>query len=163
MPKKPTKTPKVKKASAEDARIILKLYDLRREARLREARDFMAAEFWPETFQDVLHLVGTPGTEQNRHFRQALTYWEMAASLVVHGALDYDLFLSNSGEMYFYYAKLKPFLRDIREKIGMKTYFQNIEKVCESTPKSRERLSMVEQSIAKMAQMRKAAAAGSGR
>ncbi len=159
MAKKPSKSNKVKKASHEDARIILKLYDLRREARLREARDFMAADFWPESFQDVMNLVGAPGTEQNRHFRQALTYWEMAASLVVHGALDYDLFLANSGEMYFYYAKLKPYLKDIREKIGTRTYFQNIEKVCESTPKSREKLAIVEQSIARMAQMRKAAAA----
>ena len=81
-----SKSHKVTKATAEDARLILELYDLRREQKMREARDFMAQEFWPQSYDDFMKLVGTIGSEENRHFRQTMTYWDMAASLVVHGA-----------------------------------------------------------------------------
>jgi hypothetical protein len=160
MPKKPPKTNKPAKATHADAELILKLYDLRREEKMREARDFMAQDFWPETLDDLVKLVGTPGSDENRCFRQAMTYWDMAASLVVHGALNYDLFFANSGEMYYFYAKIKPYLKDIRQRLGQRTYIQHVEKVCEATPKSREKLATAEQSIMKMAQMRKAAAGG---
>jgi hypothetical protein len=159
MPKKPPKSHNITKATPDDARLILKLYDLRREEKMREARDFMAQDFWPESYDDFIKLIGTPGTDQNRHFRQTMTYWDMASSLVVHGALNYDLFLANSGEMYYFYAKIKPYLKELRQKLGQWTYIQHIEKVVEGSPKGREKLATVEQSIAKLVEMKKAAAA----
>jgi len=157
-----SKSHKVTKATAEDARLILELYDLRREQKMREARDFMAQEFWPQSYDDFMKLVGTIGSEENRHFRQTMTYWDMAASLVVHGALNYDLFQANSGEMYYFYAKMKPYLKELRQRLGQWTYIQHIEKVIEGSPKGREKLAIVEQSIAKLIQMKKAAAAAKG-
>ena len=161
MPKKP-KSHRVAKATPEDARIILKLYDLRREEKMRRARDFMAQEFWPQSYDDFMKLVGTIGSEENRHFRQTMTYWDMAASLVVHGALNYDLFLANSGEMIYFYAKIKPYLKELRQKIGEWTYIQHIEKAIEGSPKGREKLATAEQFIVKLIQMKKAAAAAKG-
>ena len=158
MPKKPSKSHKVTKAGPEDARLILKLYDLRREDEMRKARTFMAQDFWPRSYDDFMKLVGALGSDQNRYFRQVMTYWDMAASMVVHGALNYDLFLANSGEMFYFYAKVKPYLKELRQRLGQWTYIQHIEKVIEGSPKGREKLAAAEQSIVKLIEMKKAAA-----
>jgi hypothetical protein len=159
MPKKPSKSHRVTKATAEDARLIFELYDLRREDEMRKARTFMAQDFWPQSYDDFMRLVGALGSDQNRYFRQVMTYWDMAASTVVHGALNYDLFLANSGEMYYFYAKVKPYLKELRQRLGQWTYIQHIEKVIEGSPKGREKLATAEQSIVKLLEMKKAAAA----
>ena len=82
------------------------------------------------------------GTQENAWLRQASSYWSMAASLVLHGTLNADLFLlpSNSGEMYFILAKVYPFLKELREKMGDPALFGNIENLINSTKFSRERL-----------------------
>src|ERR1700676_1561166 len=92
------------KATAADAELILKLYDLRREAEMRKARHWWTTTFWPQTADDVLKISSNMGGQENNWFRQVSGYWSMAASLVEHGALDRDLFLepSFSGEMFFY-------------------------------------------------------------
>lgn len=141
-----------KKATTADAHLILELYDLRREAELRKARNWWMTEFWPTNADDFAKVASAMGTQENAWLRQAGGYWSMAASLVLHGTLNADLFLlpSNSGEMYFILAKIHPFLKDLREKMGDPSLFGNIEKLIDSTKFSRERLKFTLQRVEAM-------------
>jgi hypothetical protein len=131
-----------KQATAHDANLILKLYDLRREAEMRKARNWFFAEFWPQSADDVLKVVNAVPSQENAWFRQVGSYWDMAAALVLHGALNAELFLqpSISGEMYFVFAKLYPYLKEVREKINNPAMLANIEKLVTGSKTTRERL-----------------------
>jgi hypothetical protein len=131
-----------KKATANDAHLILELYDLRREAEMRKARAWWFTGFWPRTADDFLKIAFTSGTQENNWLRQVSGYWSMAASFVLHGALNAELFLQPavSGEMFIVFAKVYPFLKELREKAGDPHMFANIEKVITSSKFGRERL-----------------------
>ena len=103
-------------ASAADAEIILKLYELRTEAVMREARAWLLGEFWPETAEDFFTVALNPRDPHNAWFRQVVTYWEMAAALVLHGAVSADLFVDCNGEGFFLLAKFSHLLEPIRAK-----------------------------------------------
>ena len=102
-------------ATHHDAELILKLYDLRRESEMRKARTFLGFEFWPNSAEDFAKGPSVPGSDANRYWRQGISFWEMAAQLALHGSLDEALFLDTAGEMFFFFAKFKPFLADIRK------------------------------------------------
>ncbi len=144
MPKKPT---------AEDAQIIMRLYDLRREPEMRKARAWFAG-FVPRNADDLIQLINGVNPQENAWFRQVSSYWDMAASFVLRGALNEELFVDNSGEMFFVLGKLYPFLNEVREKTHS-PYLQRVEKVATRTKEARERL----QIMAKRAEARRAAAA----
>ena len=139
-----------KKPTAADAELILKLYDLRREAEMRKARNWWLVNFWPESTEDIMKIGGAMGTQENNWMRQAAGYWSMCASLVLSGAVNPELFLdpSVSGEMFFIFAKVKPFLADLRVKMKNPRMFANIEKLINSTKQSREGLKYVEGQVA---------------
>ena len=139
MPKKPT---------TADAELILKLYDARREAELRKARQWWVGNFWPSTVDDVLQVTRSTGQE-NAWYRMVLGYWNMAASFVLHGALNEELFMEPafSGEMYFVYAKLKPILKDIREKMQNPMFLANVEKLITRSKTGRDRLAMIQKNV----------------
>src|SRR5690349_6960754 len=107
-----------KKATADDAQLILKLYELRREPEMRKARNWWMTEFWPDSADDFLQIAMNLGSQENNWLRQAGGYWGLAASLVLQGALNADLFLrpSCSGEMFVMFGKVYPFLKELREK-----------------------------------------------
>jgi hypothetical protein len=149
------------KATVADAQLILQLYDLRREAELRKARHWWLTEFWPQNADDFIKVSGAMGTQENNWLRMGSSYWSMAASLVLHGTLNAELFLqpANSGEMYFILAKVHPFLKELREKLGDPQSFGNLEKVIESTKFSRERLKWTLGRVESMRQRRAAAKA----
>jgi hypothetical protein len=130
-----------KKATAADAQLILKLYDLRREAEMRKARNWWFVEFWPRSADDFMKIAFTPGTPQNNWLRQVTGYWSMAASFVLQGALNSDLFLQPavSGEMFIVFAKVQPFLKELREKAQDPHMFATIEKVIMSSKFGRDR------------------------
>lgn len=136
-----------KKADHADAELILKLYDLRREPELRKARNWWVTSFWPENADEVLKLGQAMGTQENAWLRQVTGYWELAASFVVRGILNPDLFLegSFSGEMFFLFAKVHPFLAELRDKMNAPGMFGNVEKVIMSSKAARERLKAVEE------------------
>src|ERR1700693_3151638 len=132
MPKKPT---------AADAQLILQLYDLRREAEMRKARNWWFTGVWPGSAEDFMKIALTPGTTENNWLGQVTGYWSMAASFVLHGALNADLFLQPavSGEMFIVFAQVHPFLKDLREKSGDPHMFGTIEKVIMNSKYGRER------------------------
>ena len=104
-------------ATAADAEIILKLYELRTEAVLRQARAWMTGEFWPVTADEFFAVAMNPRDPHNAWFRQVTTYWEMAAAMVLHGAVSAELFVDCNGEGFFLLAKFAPILEAIREKV----------------------------------------------
>ena len=105
-------------ASTADAGVVLELYKLRQEASLRAARKFMAYEFWPKDLEELRAVSRAPGTDNNAFWRQAMTYWEMAASLVLRGAVDPDLFLDSNVEGLFIYAKFHHWHAETEKESG---------------------------------------------
>jgi hypothetical protein len=146
------------KATQQDAELILKLYDLRREPVMREARNFFAT-FTPSSFEELMAVMGNFGSKENAYVRQVMSYWEMAASLIVHGALNAELAQDTLGEMNFVYAKMQPFIAQMRQMMKSPEFLQNIEKVVEGTPEGRERFKHVQARMAEFAKMQAAHAA----
>jgi len=144
-------------ATYHDAELILKLYDLRREAVMRQARDFFA-NFMPASFEELMAVMGNFSSKESAYLRQVLTYWETAASLIVHGTLNAELAQDTLGEMNFVYAKVQPYMKQIREMMKSPEFLQNMEKVIEGTPEGRERLKRMQERMAEFAKMRAAAA-----
>ena len=105
-------------ASAADAELILKLYELRQEETLRKARRFLVFDFNPKTVEDLRVVSRDTKSEHNPSWRQAISYWEMAASLVLRGALDADLFLDSSVEGILLYAKFHHFHAETEKQSG---------------------------------------------
>jgi hypothetical protein len=103
-------------ASPADAEIILKLYELRTEAVMRQARAWVGGEFWPATAEELFAVLDNPRDPHCAWLRQVLTYWEMAAALVLHGAVSAELFVDCNGEGFFLYAKFAPILETVRER-----------------------------------------------
>jgi len=138
-------------ATPADAKLILKLYDLRRESVMRQARAFMAS-FMPKSADDVMKLAYAYGTAENAYFRQVVGYWEMAASLALHGAVHEGLFLDNAGEMFFTYAKFAPYLAELRSKLGSAEFLGKCEAFITRTPESQARLQAMIERQKKMAE-----------
>ena len=131
-----------KKPTASDAQLIMQLYELRREAEMRKARNWWFTTFWPRSADDFMKIAFTVGTQENNWLRQVTGYWSMAASFVLHGALREELFIQPavSGEMFIVLAKVQPFLKELREKAGDPEMLANIEKVIMGSKYGRERL-----------------------
>jgi hypothetical protein len=102
-------------ANSEDARLVLKLYELRTESVMREARTWATDIFWPTSAKEVLDVFADMRSQESRYLRQVTTYWEMAAAFVLHGALSQELFVECNSEPFFLYAKFAPFLEGIRK------------------------------------------------
>jgi hypothetical protein len=103
-------------ATPADAEIVIGLYQLRTEAVMREARAWMTGEFWPTTAEDFFAVSANSAHPHNAHFRQVISYWEMAAAMVLHGAVSAELFVDCNNEGFFLLAKFAPILGEIRAK-----------------------------------------------
>jgi hypothetical protein len=115
----------------ESAQLILKIFELRREPVLREARTWFIREFHAETIDDVKAVLAT---EHNSKFRMVVGYWEVAASLVTHEAIDRQMFLEANGEMFPTFAKIYPLLAEIRAISPQPGFAKNFEQVVMSVP-----------------------------
>ena len=105
-------------ATAADAEIVMRLYELRREETLRKARHFMVFGFNPKTHDELRAVSRDVTSADNAAWRQTLSYWEMAASLVLRGAVDADLFLDSHGEGILLYAKFHHFHAETEKESG---------------------------------------------
>jgi hypothetical protein len=122
-----------------EAELILKLYDLRREATMREARNWFAIEFHPESAADVRKAMFS---EHSAHLRMVLSYWEMAAALVHHDAISLDLFKDTNGEFYVVFSRLEPILAELRAMFGPEM-LANLERLIDAIPDGRKRCAEV--------------------
>jgi len=148
-----------KKATAADAEICMKLYDMRRETEMRKARNWFVA-WQPQSYEDFKAISMAFGSQENAWFRQVMSFWEMAASLPLSGAVNADLFVQWNGEMLFTYVKIKPFIAQIRQQMKSPEFMQNIETFFNSTPALRKRVAIMEERMKMWMEMRAKAAAG---
>ncbi len=111
----------------EQAQLHLQLYDLRREARLRQARDWFFKNYLVEKMDDVMRIAG-PGTEGGTLAMMVISYWEQACALLNYGLLHEDLFFETSGEFFGVWERLKPIVREARERFVNKHFLAHLEK-----------------------------------
>jgi hypothetical protein len=138
------------------AELILKLYELRRESVMREARGYVGGEFMQKSVDEFVGLV-TAGGKNTGYILQVYGYWDMVAGFVIHGALSEALVYDTCQEMYFQYAKIQPYLAGFRERMNLPEWLRSIERVVEGSAEGRERVKTMARSLAGIAEMRKEA------
>ena len=126
-------------ANSHDAELILKLYDLRREEKLRKARHWVLFDFHPTSAQEIVSVWRDFSNEHSDWLRQVVSYWELAASLVVHGAVNADLYLDSNGEGLFLYNKLEPFIEEIQKINAGMPFMRNTATMVEKFPTAKDR------------------------
>ncbi|MFL6374809.1 MAG: hypothetical protein ACJ73D_09100 [Pyrinomonadaceae bacterium] len=141
----------------ESADLILKLYDLRREEKMRKAREWFFT-FNPQSADEYWQTMMNP--EVGAYARMVISYWDMAATMVVQGAIDADLFVETAGEHIMVFAKLEPILADLRERFGNPTALKNLEKVIMDLPDGAERVKKTQEFMKMIRDQMAAAQAG---
>jgi hypothetical protein len=131
----------------ESAALILKLYDLRREETMRKARNWFA-RFNPDTIEEI---IAAARGEHSAYYRMVTSYWDMACSLVNNGAIDEQMFSEATGEQNFVFAKIQPFVAQIRETMKMPHYLVNLEKHVMRQPEIEQRLAALREISRRMA------------
>ena len=121
----------------EDANLILRLYELRRDGTMREARHWFTTDFAPQSVEDLFAAITG---EHNAKYRMVTSFWDMAAAFVNHGAIDEALFNEIHFEHIAVYAKIEPFLAEFRRLSGTPYYLSNLEQLITRQPDSQERL-----------------------
>jgi len=116
-----------------DVLAILKLYELRGEALMREARAWFFTEFAPRSGREIVRLM-LSGQKQSAFYRMVASHWDVAASFVNNGGIDEHLFLEGNTEHVVVYAKLQPFLAEVREIMGEPDYLANLERLVLKVP-----------------------------
>ena len=116
------------KATYDDAKLILQLYEMRREPRLREARKWFTASFKPKSYDDFTTMC-PPGSEPNASYRMVVTYWEMVASFITNGVLNQQLFFQSGREILFVWERVRDLIPLVREAEKDPTAYSNLEKV----------------------------------
>ena len=114
----------------EQAELQLKIYDMRREAKLRQARDWFFKNYHVQTLEDSMRIAA-PGTETGAYVGMVLGYWEQACSYLNHGLLHEDLFFENNGEFFGVWEFVKPVVAQAREKFSNKQHLANLEKAAQ--------------------------------
>lgn len=115
----------------ESATLNLQLFDLRREAVLREAREWFLRDFNPDTYAEFVEVLSGA---RNASFRMGLGYWDMAASLVTSGAVDADAFRAAHAEVFATFGKVQPFLDELRRTSGEPDFCKHVEAVVLGAP-----------------------------
>lgn len=118
---------------------ILKLYELRRDEKMRLARAWYFSDFAPKSALDIIKLY-REGEQPSAYFRMITSYWDMACSFVLNGALDEKMFLDAGTEYIFVYAKVQPFLAEIRELFHEPDYLLNLETLVLKIPNVEQKI-----------------------
>jgi len=150
-------------ATHEQVTLMLWLYELRREPRLRAARERILTDFFPQTLEDAKQEL-TLGTEKNAEFRMAASYWEMVAGIANRGLMDEDLYFETTLEPWVLFEKLRPILADWRVATKAPVFFSQLEEHCKRLEAWREKRApgAMESFRQRLALMAKARAAAQG-
>ncbi|MBI1852434.1 MAG: hypothetical protein HYR85_19000 [Planctomycetes bacterium] len=140
---------------AQDANLVLRLYELRRESVLREARDWFIQRFNPQSFEQFVEQCPM-GSDQNRMFRMVTSYWEMVGAFLNNGVLNADLYFQTTGEHLVTWLKVEPFVPKMRQTFNMPHMLKNLEEMAKKhmawmdarTPGSSENFRAFARSIA---------------
>jgi hypothetical protein len=124
----------------EQVNLMLRLYEERREPKLREARDWFGANFHVKTADDLMRVC-PPGSKENLYMRMVLGYWEMVASIVNRGLIDEEFFFESNGEQWAVFEQVKPVLGAWRAMFSSPNFLANLEKQCNHLEAWREKRS----------------------
>jgi len=136
-----------KRPNATDAQLILQLYNLRREPVMRAARKYVVSELWPQNYDEFKAVVTGYGTEPNAFFRQVMTFWNMAAALVLRGAVNEQLFFETNNEPYFLWAKFGDYIAQARKDQIDPEFLSHLEKLT-SKPAAKKRIKGLQERLA---------------
>ena len=131
-----------------DADLAFRAYELRRESVMRASRNAINRDFWPKSFADLQAVIKAEHP-LNAPWRQTTTYWELVYGTVRHGIVNADYFMESSGEGLFLFARVAPFLEDIRREISP-VAFQNAEWVAKNTAVGQRMFAMFSARVQKM-------------
>jgi hypothetical protein len=112
----------------EDAKLLLQLYEMRREPRMRDARRWFAASFRPATFEELVRVC-PPGSEENASYRMVTSYWELVASFITGGVLHQELFFQSGRELLFCWTRIRDLVPQIRAQNKNPLEWKNLEMV----------------------------------
>jgi len=118
------------KPTHEQAQLQLQLYDLRREARLRQARDWFVKNYFVDNFEDSMRIAA-PGTEEGAFAMMVFSYWDQACAMLNYGLLHEDLFFETSGEFFGVWERVKPIIQQGRERFVNKQFLAHLEKAAQ--------------------------------
>jgi hypothetical protein len=144
---------KAKRTTPEQVELILRLYELRRETVMREARSFVGGPFLPKSDDELISII-TKGGKETGFVLQVYGYWDMVCAFVLHGMLSEPLVYDTCQEMYFQFAKIHPYLKGFRQKINLPEWMQSLEKVATGSPRGRKRLAAMRANLDQMAAIR---------
>jgi len=139
--------------NAAQAELILRLYELRRETLMREARSFVGGSFLPQSDDELVAIV-TKGGRETGFVLQVYGYWDMVCAFVLHGMLSEPLVYDTCQEMYFQFAKIHPYLKGFRQKISLPEWMQSLEKVAAGSPRGRKRLALMRANLEQMGKLK---------
>ena len=135
-----------------DADLLLKVYDMRREAVLRASRSAINGQFWPKTYEDVQAVLKAEHP-LNAAYRQVGTYWEMVYGFARHGIVNADFWIENNAEGFFLLAKATPFLERLRADVSP-VVFRNAEWIAKECEEGRRAFERIVARVKKMAETR---------
>lgn len=115
------------KPTYEQAQLNLQLYDLRREAKLRQARDWFAKNYFADSLDEMMKIAA-PGSEHGSYVMMVCSYWEQACALLNYGLLHEGLFFETTGELYGVWDRVKAIIPQGRERFSNKQFLENLEK-----------------------------------
>ena len=121
----------VPRATYDDVNLVIKLYELRRDDRMREARRWFAASFKVKTLE-AFQALCPPGSETNESYRMVVTYWDMVASFLTSGVVNQELFFQSGGELLFVWERLRDVVPQLREANSNPTQYRNLEQTAEA-------------------------------
>ncbi len=121
----------------KSAELIMQLYELRREEKMREARNWFIS-FFPESVEDIMGAMVDEATSAK--YRMVTTYWEMAASFVIRGAIDEEMFFDSGGECWVVFSKVHPYIGGMREMLGNENYLRHLDALLMGRPNAAETL-----------------------
>jgi hypothetical protein len=141
-----------------DAELLLRLYEMRREDKLRQAREWFVGKFQAANFEELMEKY-PPGSQENTFLRMAASYWDMAASIVLHGLINEEFFFENTAEFWIIWQKIKPLAPAARRVFQNPFYWKNLETLSEKyetwmTGRAPEALDALRQRIASRAPSR---------
>jgi len=145
---------------AESAELVLKLYDLRREKKMRKARQWFIS-YTPASAEDYMRTIMDP--KVGAYLRMVTSYWDMAAALVNQGCIDPEVFEATNGEHYIVFAKIQPMLAELRQMMDRPEGFSNLEKVINDRPNGPERLRKTQEFLKTLAARQQSAADDDGK
>jgi hypothetical protein len=133
--------------------LILRLYELRRETVMREARSFVGGSFLPKSGDELVSII-TKGGQESGFVLQVYGYWDMVCAFVLHGMLSEPLLYDTCQEMYFQFAKIYPYLQGFRQTMNLPEWMQSLEKVATGSPRGRKRLASMRANLDQIAQLK---------